>query len=375
MSVYNGLPYLQEAVDSILSQDYDDFEFVVIDDGSSDATWQVLTEYATQDERMVLLQNPQNIGYTRSLNRGIEIARGELIARQDADDVSFPGRLGRQVSFLRDHPQVGLVGALPQFIDQEGQLIAVSSYPLVTEDHDIKRTLLVSNCIRHGSIMLRRRLLEIVGMYDPRLEPSEDYDLWLRLAEVTALANLPEPLYKYREHAGSESNKRRFVQMYNKAVALERAAQRRRATISEYQPSTALVARDYLRAAVIGMLVDNRNGARASLDRSLELDPSICDGNDPIVDIVWRYAPKSCVDTALEFCERVFDDLAPQTRPMIRAKNRVLSRLHMQRVFEAAAQEDQDRTDAHLWQAVRRDPSWLRNRGVIALLIKSAVRR
>jgi hypothetical protein len=335
----------------------------------------VLTAYATQGVRMVLLQNRQNIGYTRSLNKGIGVAQAELIARQDADDVSLPSRLRRQIAFLEDHPDVGLVGTLPEFIDQLGQPIAVSNYPMVTEEQDIKRTLLISNCIRHGSIMLRRSLLDTVGVYNPELEPSEDYDLWLRLAEVTGIANIPQPLYRYREHSGSQSNKRRFVQMRNKAIALENAAHRRQASRSEYQPTMALVARDYLRAAVIGVLVGENGGARASMQRSLELDPSIFDRDDPIVDIVLRYAPKECIDQALEFSAKVFDHLLPQTRPMFRAKSRVLGRLHMQRVFDATTQEDQEHINTHLWQGVRLDPSWLRNRGVLSLLIKSAIRR
>ena len=112
------------------------------------------------------------------------------------------------MAFFENNPQIGLLGTLPRFIDFAGNPVPISSYAFVTDNESIQRELLDSNCIRHGSVMIRRQWLEVVGLYDVELEPSEDYDLWLRLAEVTGLANLEEPLYLYREHPDSESDKR-----------------------------------------------------------------------------------------------------------------------------------------------------------------------
>ena len=104
MSVFNGASYLGEAIDSILDQSFKDFEFIVIDDGSQDNTWEVLSDYAGKDSRLVLHRNKNNLGLTKSLNKGLNLARGEYIARMDADDISLSGRLEAQVNFLDTHP-------------------------------------------------------------------------------------------------------------------------------------------------------------------------------------------------------------------------------------------------------------------------------
>ena len=126
MSVNNGEPYLGECVESILTQIFRDFEFIIVDDGSTDDSWQILTHYAEQDERIVLLRNQPNIGVVRALNLGLDHARGQIIARQDADDISHPERLQNQINFLDAHPEYGLIAVVPQPIDIGG--IPLCSY-------------------------------------------------------------------------------------------------------------------------------------------------------------------------------------------------------------------------------------------------------
>ena len=196
MSVYNGERYLRQAVDSILNQTFTDFEFIIVDDGSTDDTPAFLDSYT--DPRIVRLKNNACIGLTRSLNRGLVVAQGAYIARQDADDISLPARLEQQVKFLDSHPTVGLVGTRREEIDEQGRTLVVRELPC--DDLYIRAWLLWRVPFTHGSILARSSLLRLLGGYREVFDTTQDYDLWLRLAECTQLANLPEGLYRYRIH-------------------------------------------------------------------------------------------------------------------------------------------------------------------------------
>ena len=199
MAVHNGARHLREAVDSILAQTFLDFEFLIVDDGSTDESAAILASYA--DPRIVMLRNATNVGLTKSLNIGLNAARGELVARQDADDRSYPERLARQVAFLDVHPEIAVVGAQARIIDADGhQLPAGERKPLDAES--IRFALLFSNPIVHTAATFRRKL---VDAYDERFVTSQDVELWSRLAENHPLANLPERLVDLRVHAQSVS--------------------------------------------------------------------------------------------------------------------------------------------------------------------------
>jgi glycosyltransferase involved in cell wall biosynthesis len=197
MSVYNGERYLRESVESILNQNFSHFEFVIVDDGSTDSTSEILENYARQDKRLRLVANASNLGLTRSLNRGLELACGEYVARQDADDVSAPERLISQVRFLEDHPEIGVVGSWITNIDEAGQQEA---YKNPTCPVLIGWTLLFSNCMAHPSIMLRRSLVDEGVFYRPEISYGQDYELWVRLSSQTRLANIPRCLCLRRRH-------------------------------------------------------------------------------------------------------------------------------------------------------------------------------
>jgi hypothetical protein len=196
MSVYNGETHIRAAIDSILAQTFRDFEFIIIDDCSSDQTWNILTDYASRDSRLVLLRNDTNTGLTKSLNRGIHHARGEYIARQDADDLSLPTRFMLQVQHLDASPNVGVVGTWCWIIDDQGTDCGVSRLP--TSPDAIKWKLLFGNHLVHTSIMMRAEIVRAIGGYTPARTYSQDYDLWLRMRECTNLVNLPMPLVKKR---------------------------------------------------------------------------------------------------------------------------------------------------------------------------------
>lgn len=197
MCVYNGETYLREAVDSILQQTFTDFEFVIVDDGSTDSSWQILTEYSIKDSRIVLIQNEKNLGLEKSLNKGLAATKGEYLARQDADDISLPERLQLQVNFLDTHQTVGAVGSSVEFIDRQGKVLGKQSLP---EDHNsLQSLLLINNCLWHSSMTIRNSLLKELGGYNEQMLHAEDYDLWWRISCHSFLATLPTVLIRYRQ--------------------------------------------------------------------------------------------------------------------------------------------------------------------------------
>lgn len=199
MPVLNGEAHVAEAVASILRQTLRDFELLVIDDGSSDQSAAVVEGF--RDPRVRVLRNPTNLGVIASLNRGLDAAESEYVARMDADDVSLPERLERQVAFLEAHRDVGVLGTRIRFF---GQSDGVWDVPA---DHaSIRCHLLFGNALAHPTVMLRAAVLRRHGLrYDARQIHVEDYDLWVRCAEHTRLENLPEPLLRYRVHAANIS--------------------------------------------------------------------------------------------------------------------------------------------------------------------------
>lgn len=195
MPVYNGECYLHKAVDSILTQTLSNFEFIIVEDGSTDSTWEILNSY--HDPRIRLIRNEVNIGLARSFNRGLEVARGEYIARMDADDLSFLDRLAIQVDYLEAHPQVGVLGSNVEIIDGCGEVLEILRVP--SEDGALRWTLCFYNPIVHPSVMIRRELVNKVGGYNEN-SLSCDYDLWCRLSDLTRLANLQDVLLSLRKH-------------------------------------------------------------------------------------------------------------------------------------------------------------------------------
>ncbi len=202
MPVYNGERYLREAVESILNQTFSDFEFIIIDDGSSDISADIVRSF--RDERIRFNQQ-ENQGLAATLNRGIEVARGEYIARQDQDDISLPERLAKQVKYLDSHPECGMVGTWAEIYLEEKKTERAHRHP--SDNITLQYELLFNNPFVHSSMMLRKSALEQVGRYstDRERQPPEDYELWSRIARNYEVANIPEILQIYREIPGSMS--------------------------------------------------------------------------------------------------------------------------------------------------------------------------
>lgn len=203
MPVHDGAPWITQAVASVLAQSAGDLELIVIDDGSADATPDLLA--AVRDGRLRVERQPR-AGLTRSLNRALGLARAPLVARLDADDWALPERLERQRAFLDAHADVGLLGTAAREVDTTGRLLATVTPP--GDDAALRRALIRRNPFVHSSIVARRALVERAGGYDERLPVAQDYDLWMRLSRLTRLANLAEPLVVRRLLPGAVSMQR-----------------------------------------------------------------------------------------------------------------------------------------------------------------------
>lgn len=206
MPVYNGEKYLCEAIESILSQTFCDFEFLIIDDGSTDRSVEIIKSYS--DSRIRLVHNGGNIRLIATLNKGLDLARGKYVARMDCDDVSMPQRLQKQVGLMESSPGIGVCGTwLRTFGDGEGD---IWNYPL---DHDaIRSRLIFESAIVHASVMMRKESIERYHLfYDDSYLNAEDYELWVRCSKFMRLANIPEVLYLYRMHTRQITKQEKLV--------------------------------------------------------------------------------------------------------------------------------------------------------------------
>ncbi len=218
MGVRDGAPWVRDAVASVLAQTLADLELIVVDDGSTDATAGLLAAF--DDPRLRVERRPRQ-GLTPALNHALAAARAPLVARLDADDLAAPERLARQAGFLAAHPGIGVVGSAAREVDAEGRVLRVVTPP--ADDAAIRRALIRRNPMVHSSVTMRRASLEAVGGYDARFDIAQDYDLWMRLAAVTRLANLPEALVVRRLVAGRVSAVRDGARLRAEARARWRA--------------------------------------------------------------------------------------------------------------------------------------------------------
>lgn len=205
MPAYTAQDYVAIAIESILSQTFSDFEFIIIDDGSSDKTPLIIKEYAKKDERIVFLQNSQNLKISQALNLGLEIARGEFICRMDADDWSYPNRLEYQLEFMRKNPEVVICGADIEVCDENLKTLNRRIYPKTNAD--IRKKIFRLNPFAHPVTFYQTEIAKKAGAYDPNFNLVEDYDLYFRLGKFGQFANIPKVLLKLRTHPQSLSVK------------------------------------------------------------------------------------------------------------------------------------------------------------------------
>lgn len=210
MSVYNSSNYLREAIDSILNQTFLDFEFIIINDGSTDSSLSIIQSYS--DKRIRVINNDENKGLIYSLNKGIEISKGKYIARMDADDISVQERLKKQVDFLEIHSNVGVLSSDYSSFNDSGSKYLKS----IVGNVKIKTNLLFTATICHPSLMIRNSVIDNYSFkYSAEAKYVEDFDLWTRMALVTDFETISEALLKYRDHNSQVSRVFSDVQKNN----------------------------------------------------------------------------------------------------------------------------------------------------------------
>jgi glycosyltransferase involved in cell wall biosynthesis len=206
MSVFNGDKYVGTAIDSILAQTFTDFEFLIINDGSTDRTCEFIGDY--NDPRIKLINNKTTVGLTKSLNIGLGLARGQYVARQDCDDISMPRRLEDQVRYLDEHPEVVIVGGQFALIDSSGYPLAIPSVKKAVGMGGILLHLAIDNPFVHSAVMFCKDVVAALGGYDEGYRTSQDIELWSRLLSRHKGANLRSKVIDFRMHPNSVSSGR-----------------------------------------------------------------------------------------------------------------------------------------------------------------------
>jgi glycosyltransferase involved in cell wall biosynthesis len=194
---YNAQDFISETIKSVLSQSFCDFEWIIIDDGSTDDTPAILAKAQEEDARIKLCSH-ENMGLTQTLNVGLEKATGEFIARIDCDDLWEYEKLEKQVEFLDSHPEVGLLACNYEQIDEDGNHLGKSHAPYLSDHDTICKSFIKFNPFVHSSVMFRRSILDKVGGYDPHFKYTQDYQYWVRMAQHTKLTSLKDVLVYHR---------------------------------------------------------------------------------------------------------------------------------------------------------------------------------
>lgn len=323
--IHNGEEYLAAAIASILAQSWTDFEYLLVDDASTDGSLAILRDLAAGDDRLRVLVSERCANHSNAINLALRIAQGEYVAICDADDLAHPERIARQVHYLDNHPEVGVLGAQVQQIDSAGHVVGNLAFPRTCAM--ARWTILFSTPVLHSAAMVRRALLAEIGGYDDGWQYANDYSLWAALIERTGITNLPEMLVSYRIHAQQMSAARAKSQqaevwllihrmlverlslrvppgtigdLYHgirnvplaDAAALERAAwllaqiRERYLAVEQPDPTTAAQIDAYCAARLVRMAWVHRRSHRAAsrvlLQQALEIDP-----------LLWR-RPQTC---------------------------------------------------------------------------------
>lgn len=369
LCVYNGENYLRDALDSILDQTFTNYEFIVVNDGSTDSTDEILQEYASNDMRIRLVNNETNLGLTPSLNRGLAIARGEFIARQDADDISYPLRLERQVSWMNAHPKVGLLGTYYDVICQAGLKIETVTPPV--GNAQLQQSLLKGNVFGHGTVMIRRQALSSVGYYSESYLWAEDYELWLRLSEIVEIANLPETLYAYQSHDQSISRRRLEGQVKSVCQAHRDTLIRRKDSKTPSLDGCQLLISTLLSQGYRAYLCRNIDVAKPLFRKAYEVastEGSLKKLENQIGDLANRVEVQGGLNlSGNKFIDTVCGD---DNGYPPRLKSRILSSFFIQQAFINKS-KNKILMRRNLINGLIANPRWLTNRGIQSMIFIS----
>ena len=276
MPVFNGARYLPAAVESVLAQTERHFEFIILDDGSTDETPKIVDSYARKDDRIRFVRDKENLGVATRLNQGVRMAKAPIIARMDGDDLCAPHRFETQLKFLQDNPEAVMVGSRVEIIDPDGDALMIMGSALSHDEIDGGLMSRRGQLLYHSSVMFRRDVALAVGGYDESYSAAQDVDFFLRMAEAGRIENLSEPLIQYREHFASTG----FSRVLDQEMAVDRAleaARIRRGIACACQANGA----------------PHSNGEATAFNGAPHLNGGACENGGPVDAPVKRRAPMS----------------------------------------------------------------------------------
>lgn len=363
---YNQGLYLKEAVQSVLGQTYPNFELIIVDDGSTDNTADVVHRF--QDQRIRYIYQ-ENRGLSAARNAGIQHSDGEFLTFLDSDDLFFPDKLEVLLAELEQHPEVGFVAGQAVLIDEHGNPLGeVFSTPLP----DDPARLLLWNPLHVCSVMVRRLWIDRVGLFDERFRAYEDWDMWLRLGRAGCpMRWVPYPVSMYRFHTSQMTQDRERMTTATFAVLAKVFSD---PTLPEHWKNlkNLAYANAYLRAAVQAYRMGDYQDGQRALGEAVRLDPELCaNGAKELSRRLSALADSPKIRNKLIFLEQVYRHLPEKLTALERRKNRDLGQFAVNQGFAAYQRGDWVTARSSLFQAIRYQPSWLMNRGVLAILLRS----
>lgn len=363
---YNQGHFLAEAVESVLSQTYPHVEALVVDDGSTDNTAVVAQQFT--DPRVRYLYKP-NGGLSSARNEGLRHAQGDFISYLDSDDRFLPQKIELLLAHLNAHPEIGLVAGQAIPVDEHGRQVGkLFDTPLPSDG----RQLLLGNPLHVGSVLLRRQWQAQAGFFDETLRSYEDWDMWLRLARLGCqLAYLPQPVSLYRFHTAQMTRHGRQMTTATFAV-LDKLFQDPALPADWQSLKEKAYSQAYLRKAAQAYHGRDYPTAQASLQQALSLDPTLSEnGAAKLANqfAAWTDLPKT--NDKMAFLADIYHHLPPELDSLSQRRHQQLSQAAIQLAFAAYEQKEIAQARTAVTQAIRYQPRWLANRGVLSILVRT----
>ena len=369
-------------MESVLAQTYTDWEIIIVDDGSTDSTQDVLSPYMNR----IRYVWQENKGRSAARNHGIRLAQGELIAFLDADDVWLLDKLERQVVALDNHDQAVLVCGPAQNIDASGQPISFWGSPYMgrlgveVELHHHDSEMLFGSSIIPSTVIVRREALDQSGLFDTHLSLGEDWELWLRLARIGPFVHIPQALSQFRAYSWEREVRKRasdyLVAQYTYGIEKTAAADPERFPTLLRDQALAKV---YAHSSLASYQLGDVDRGQEMLTQATCLDPVLAE-RMRITFLLEDYARHVLRDTGdetkvLEFLNIAVANLPPGVQSPRHGARGVLSRVYMADAFRAHSVGDKKTIQKVLWPGLCNDPTWLLNRGVLSIAVRSLLMR
>lgn len=363
---YNQGHFLGEAIESVLAQTYPDFEILVVDDGSTDDTAVIAQSYTDPRIRYIYKENG---GLSSARNAGLRQAKGEYISYLDSDDCFLPQKLARLVAELEAAPAIGLAAGQALLMDEHGRQLG-KKFDRPLPENPVE--LLLGNPLHVGSVLLRREWQEKAGFFDETLRSYEDWDMWLRLALAGCrMRYVPEPVSLYRFHSAQMTRDGR--QMTTATFAVLDKLFNKFVMPDEWQ---AMRDKAYSRARLRGAAQAYHAGAytegQEHLAQAVALSPDLlAENGQPLANAIaaWTNLPK--IADPLHYLETVYDNLSPELSILAHRRNQDLSQAAMAAAFRAYNRGDKRQARTAVRRAIRYQPAWLKNRGVLSIFLRT----